>query len=194
MIAEKFLDAELNNYFMMTTRVCVNSHKGALTNWKINHIQFVLCTFLINDNQRICSLLWTIWKHNHHIDWKRHMPMDIKPRRCLHFHTCSDAYYYFYNIIVLNLFIILVQLLESSCVRMLWRATKWNLLPHVPRRLITWEAVSILYSLYVIILVTCSIYILPTLSIYLSMIFYSILFYHVRVAHVLPLVYRDSCV
>jgi hypothetical protein len=42
----------------------------------------------------------------------------------LHFHTRSDAYYYFYNIIVLNLFIILVQLLESSCVRMLWRATK----------------------------------------------------------------------
>jgi hypothetical protein len=95
---------------------------------------------------------------------------------------------------VLNLFIILVQLLESSCVRMLWRATKWNLLPHVPGRLITWKAVSILYSLYVIILVTCSIYILPTLSIYLSMIFYSILFYHVCVAHALPLVHRDSCV
>jgi hypothetical protein len=31
-IGEKFLDAGLNNYFMMTTRVRVNRHKGALTN------------------------------------------------------------------------------------------------------------------------------------------------------------------
>jgi hypothetical protein len=136
LIGEKFLDAKLNNYFIMATRVRVNRHKGVLTNWKINHIQFVLCTFLINNHQRIFSLLWRTWKHNHHIDWKRHIPMDIKLKRWFTiFYARSDAYYYFYNIIMLNLFIILVQLLEPSCVRMLWRTTKLKLLSHVPRRL-----------------------------------------------------------
>jgi hypothetical protein len=57
MIHEKFLDAELNNYFMMAIGVRVNRHKGVLTKLKVNHIHLVLCIFLINDNRRIFSLL-----------------------------------------------------------------------------------------------------------------------------------------
>jgi hypothetical protein len=99
-------------------------------------------------------------------------------------------------VIVLNLFIILVQLLEPSCVQMLCRTTKLRLLLHVQRRLIRREAISILYNLYVIILAIYSLDILPYLSIYLSiyisiylsMILYSILFYHVCIARAFPLV------
>jgi hypothetical protein len=91
-------------------------------------------------------------------------------------------------VIVLNLFIIIVQLLEPSCVQMLCRTTKLRLLLHVQRRLIRREAISILYNLYVIILAIYSLDILPYLSIYLSMILYSILFYHVCIARAFPLV------
>jgi hypothetical protein len=132
-------------------------------------------------------LLWKIWKHNHHIDWKWRIPMDIKPIRCFTIFLYSKwfAYYYLYNIIVLNLFI-LVQLLESSCVQMLWCTTKLKLLlPHVPRRLI-WlrSSFNFICNKFGHIFIRYS----PHFIYLLSIVLYSIPFYHMSVKYALPLV------